>query len=90
MTLILCVYAQSCPTLCNSMDCSPPGSSVHGISQARTLEWVPFLPPGDLPDLGLNLCLLYWQAKSLPLSYLDRGMISTYIISGPKRTMLKD
>ena len=31
---------QSCPTLCNSMDCSPSGSSVHGISQARTLDWV--------------------------------------------------
>ena len=32
--------AQSCPTLCDLMDCSPPGSSVHGISQARILEWV--------------------------------------------------
>ena len=32
--------AQSCPTLCNSMDCSLPGSSVHGIFQARVLEWV--------------------------------------------------
>ena len=31
--------AQSCPTLCNPMDCSPPGSSVHGIFQARVLEW---------------------------------------------------
>ena len=31
---------QSCPTLCNSMDCSPPGSSVHGILQAGILEWV--------------------------------------------------
>ena len=31
---------QSCPTLCDPMDCSPPGSSVHGISQARMLEWV--------------------------------------------------
>ena len=31
---------QSCLTLCNPMDCSPPGSSVHGISQARILEWV--------------------------------------------------
>ena len=30
---------QSCPTLCNPMDCSPPGSSVHGILQARVLEW---------------------------------------------------
>ena len=32
--------AQSCPTLCDPMDCSPPGSSVHGISQAWILEWV--------------------------------------------------
>ena len=32
--------AQSCPTLCGPMDCSPPGSSVHGILQARILEWV--------------------------------------------------
>ena len=31
--------AQSCPTLCDTMDCSPPGSSVHGIFQARVLEW---------------------------------------------------
>ena len=30
---------QSCPTLCDPMDCSPPGSSVHGIFQARTVEW---------------------------------------------------
>ena len=32
--------AQSCPTLCDPMDCSLPGSSVHGIFQARVLEWV--------------------------------------------------
>ena len=31
---------QSCPVLCNPTDCSPPGSSVHGILQARILEWV--------------------------------------------------
>ena len=31
---------QSCPTLCDPMDCSPPGSSVHGILQARIMEWV--------------------------------------------------
>ena len=39
----LCTYyqsLQSCPTLCDPMDCSPPGSSVHGILQARILEWV--------------------------------------------------
>ena len=32
--------SQPCPTLCDPMDCSPPGSSVHGLSQARTLEQV--------------------------------------------------
>ena len=31
---------QSCPTLCDPMDCSPPGPSIHGILQARILEWV--------------------------------------------------
>ena len=35
-----CEVAQSCPTLCDSMDCSLPDSSVHGISQAVVLEWV--------------------------------------------------
>ena len=37
---VLVLATQSCPTLCNHMDCSPPGSSVHGIFQARILEWV--------------------------------------------------
>ena len=36
------------------MDCSPPGSSVQGILQARILEWVAFPPPGDLPDPGIE------------------------------------
>ena len=36
---------QSCPTLCDPIDGSPPGSPVPGILQARTLEWVAFLPP---------------------------------------------
>ena len=35
-----CAHAQSCPTLCHSRDCSPSGCSVHGIFQARILEWV--------------------------------------------------
>ena len=34
------VRAGSCPTLCHPMDCRPPGSSLHGISQARIVEWV--------------------------------------------------
>ena len=43
----MCVWAkslQSCLTLCDAMDCSPPGSSVHGISQARILKWIVFCP----------------------------------------------
>ena len=38
--LCLCLVPQLCPILCDPMDCSPPGSSVHGILQARILEWV--------------------------------------------------
>ena len=58
--------------LCNLMDCSPPGSSVHGLSQARILEWVVISSSWDLPDPGSNLCLLrllHWQADSLSLSH---------------------
>ena len=44
LRLRLCVLVtQSCPALCDSMDDSPPGSSVHGIIQARILEWVAIL-----------------------------------------------
>jgi len=66
--------AQSCPTLCDLMDCSPPGSSVHGISQARILEWVAIFQ-GIFPTQGSNLHLLrllYWQPDSLPLSHLRK------------------
>ena len=42
LPLPLLKVAQSCPTLCNHMGCSPPGSSVHGILQVRILEWVAF------------------------------------------------
>ena len=45
---------QSCLTLCNPMDCSPPDSSVHGILQERILEWVPCPPLGALPDPGIE------------------------------------
>ena len=43
---------QSCPALCDPMDCSPLGSCVHGILQARILEWLPCPPPGHLPNPG--------------------------------------
>ena len=40
MPMLLFLVAKSCPTFCDPMDCGPPGSSVHGTSQVRILEWV--------------------------------------------------
>ena len=45
---------QSCPTLCDPMDCSPPGSSVRGILLGRILEQVTIPPPGSLPNPGIE------------------------------------
>ena len=63
---------QSCPTLCDAMDCSPQGSSAHGDFPGKNtgvgchaLLW------GIFPTQGSNfcvLCLLYWQAVSLPIA----------------------
>ena len=61
-----------CPTLCDPMDCSPPGSSVHGILQARILEWVAFPPPGDLPDPGFKPGSPALQADSLPTELSEK------------------
>ena len=63
------LVTQSCPTLCDTMDCSPPGSSVHGTSPGRNtgvgchalLQEI-FLTQGYNPCL---LCFLHWQASSL-------------------------
>ena len=57
--------AQSCLTLCDSMDGSLPGSSVHGILQARILEWVAIPFPRDLPNSGIEPKPLALQADSL-------------------------
>ena len=54
MTTRVCSVTQSSPTLCNPTDWGPPGSSVHGILQARTLEWVACPPAGDLPDPAIK------------------------------------
>ena len=60
---------QSCPTLCNPMDCSLPGSSVHGIFQARVLVWVAIFFPGYLPNQGLNPGLLHCRQTHYHLSH---------------------
>ena len=58
--LHVCSVTQLCLIICNLMDCSPLGSSVHGIFQARMLEWVDILfsrgssGPRDLPDRGVE------------------------------------
>ena len=55
------------------MDCSPPGSSVHGILQARILERVAGPPPGDLPDPGI-------EPESLMFPALAAGFFTTSVI----------
>ena len=72
MCLCVCVcvwVTQSCLTLCSPMDCSTPGSSVHGISSARILEWVAilFFSKGSSQPRDQILHLLHWQADSLPV-----------------------
>ena len=62
--------AQLCPTLCDPMDCSPPGSSVHGIFQARVLEWVAIsFSRGIFLTQGSNPGLLHCRQMFYHLSY---------------------
>ena len=63
---------QSCLTLCEPMDCSLPGSSVHEILEARILEWLPLLPPGDLPDPGMD-----------PMSLVSPAMAGRFFTTEP-------
>ena len=71
---------QLCPTLCDPMDCSPLGSSVHGIPQARILEWVAVSYSRDLPDIGT-------EPKSLTSPALAGGFFTSLAtweaINGP-------
>ena len=61
---------QSCLTLHDPRDCSPPDSSVCEILQARYYSGLPFPSPGDLPDPGIEPPSPAMQANSLPLSHL--------------------
>ena len=64
---------QLCPALCDPMDCSPPGSSVHGILHKNTGVGCHFLLQGIFPTQGSNASLqhlLHWLMDSLPLSHL--------------------
>ena len=64
------LVAQSCPILCDPLDSSPPGSSVHGLLQARILEWVSIsFSRGIFPTQGLNLNLLHCKQMLYCLSH---------------------
>ena len=72
LNMCVCVHAkllQSRPTLCDFMDYSLPGSSIHGILQARILEWLPHPPPVNLPDQGIELKSPALHVDSFPLSH---------------------
>ena len=79
------LVAQSCPTLCNPMDYSPPGSSVHGILQARILEWVaiPF-SRGSSPPRDRTQCLMF---STLAGRFFTTG--ATWEAPKVKRSQLK-
>ena len=76
----VCSVAQSRPTLCDPVDCSPLVSSVHGIFLARILEWVAMSSSrGTFLTQELNpylLHLLHWQVNSLPLCHLQSLHVS--------------
>ena len=80
------MWAQSlqlCLTLGNPMDCSPPGSSVHGILQARKLEWAAMLSSrGLFPTQGSNSHLLHCRQILYPLSHLGSPN-PIYRVQGP-------
>ena len=71
--LYACVSAQLCLTLCDPMDWSQSGFSVHGIFQAKVLKWAArgSSQPGNLPNPGSNPYLLHWQMDSLLLCHLE-------------------
>ena len=81
----LCVLcAQSCPSLCDPMDCSPADFSVHEISQAGVC--CHFLLQEIFRTQGSNLCLLHWQADYLPPSHLGNPFCRPGWSPGPPRS----
>ena len=86
--------AQSCPTLCDSMNCSPPGSSVHGVLQERILEWVSisfsrriFLTQGLNPGLWHRRQILYLlshQCMYIMLQYKIKNKFKNWCVYSVK------
>ena len=77
---MLCLVTQSCPTLCNPMDCSPSGSSVHGDSLAKnTRVGCHSLLQGTFPTQGLNPGLLHWRQILYWLSHQGSPRILEWV-----------
>ena len=78
-SVMLCAkLLHSCSTLCSPIDCSPPGSSIHGILQAEYGSGLPCPPPGDLPDPGIK--------PTAPISpKLSGRFLTTEPLEKPKR-----
>ena len=74
--------ARSCPTLCDPVDCSPPGSSVHRISRQEYWSGLPFSPPEHLPNPGMEAtssafpALAGWILYTKPLGSHVKCMLS--------------
>ena len=76
---VLCLVTQSCPTLCDPMDCHPPGSSVHGDSPGKNIGLgLPWLSPGDLPNPGIEPRSPALQADSLASEPPGKFMVATF------------
>ena len=84
MGVCVCLAAKLYLTLYDPMDCSLPGSSIHGIFQARELQYwsgLPCPPPGNLPDLGIKLASLVSPAladrffTTEPDTTLNKGVL---------------
>ena len=76
---VLCLITQSCPTLCDPLDCSPPGSSIHGVSPGKNTRV-------GCNTLFLNLTLLL--SKSFSGFFLKHRLISLIIFGLPWFTLL--
>ena len=72
--------AQSCPTLSNPMDCSPPGSSAHGVFQARALQWAPV----PSPSLMLTTAKSPWQTMLPWANHLTSEPPFSHLWNGTK------
>ena len=89
------MWLQSYPTLCDPVDCSSPSFSIHGIFQARILEWVAILSPGDLPNPGVEPGSPTLQADSLPSEppgkpgYYAHTWLMHCVVEHPKTTILQ-